>query len=110
MTEVRRFQAGSLRVATWNIHNGRGADGRRNLHRIAAVIEQLQADLIGLQEVGCDREGASDVALLARRNGYAWHAVPTCGLGQADSRGNALLTDSTEQLTTQLGLLFASSG
>lgn len=92
MTELQRLQAGCLRVATWNVHNGRGADGRRNLDRIAAVIEQLQADLIGLQEVGCHRADAGDVAELARRNGYAWHAVTTCGSDARDSRGNALLT------------------
>jgi endonuclease/exonuclease/phosphatase family metal-dependent hydrolase len=83
---------GPLRVATWNIHNARGADGRRDLGRIAAVIEQLGADLIGLQEVGCAGADGSDVDELAKRNGYTWHAVPTCGRGVDGARGNALLT------------------
>jgi len=93
MTESRAFHAGPLRVATWNIHNARGVDGRRDLGRIATVIQHLQADLVGLQEVGCDSpDAASDVDELARRSGYAWRAVSTYGRCQGGTRGNALLT------------------
>ena len=44
--------AGSdLRVATWNIHSGIGCDGRYDAGRIIAVLQELQADIIALQEV-----------------------------------------------------------
>jgi endonuclease/exonuclease/phosphatase family metal-dependent hydrolase len=42
-----------LRVATYNIHRGRGLDGRLRPARIAAVLGELGADVVGLQEVLC---------------------------------------------------------
>lgn len=43
--------APTLVIASYNIHRAVGLDGRRNPTRIAAVIDQLDADLIALQEV-----------------------------------------------------------
>ena len=40
---------GSFTVGTYNIHRGRGLDGKRNLARIARTIEGC--DVVGLQEV-----------------------------------------------------------
>ena len=40
-----------LRVATYNIHRGRGLDGRVSLPRIAAVLREIDADVVGVQEV-----------------------------------------------------------
>ncbi|MEV8374122.1 endonuclease/exonuclease/phosphatase family protein [Kribbella sp. NPDC056861] len=40
-----------LRVLTYNIHHGAGTDGVLDLERIAKVIENSGADLVGLQEV-----------------------------------------------------------
>jgi endonuclease/exonuclease/phosphatase family metal-dependent hydrolase len=40
-----------LRVATFNIHHGTGVDGRSDLGRIARVVEQTGAEVVGLQEV-----------------------------------------------------------
>jgi endonuclease/exonuclease/phosphatase family metal-dependent hydrolase len=40
-----------LRVATYNIHRGRGLDGRERLDRIADVLREVRADVIALQEV-----------------------------------------------------------
>lgn len=42
----------SLRLASYNIHRGVGADGRADYGRIAGVLEELQADVVALQEVG----------------------------------------------------------
>ena len=42
-------EAGSFTVGTYNIHRGRGLDGKRNLARIARMIEGC--DVVGLQEV-----------------------------------------------------------
>ncbi|MEV0647602.1 endonuclease/exonuclease/phosphatase family protein [Phytomonospora sp. NPDC050363] len=60
----------TLRVATFNIHHGAGADNILNLERIAAIIEELDVDVVGLQEV--DRhwsersDWADQTALLGR--------------------------------------------
>ncbi|WP_420901980.1 endonuclease/exonuclease/phosphatase family protein [Paenibacillus dendritiformis] len=51
-----------IKVATFNIHHGRGIDGKLNLERIAQGIEDSQADIIGLNEV--DKH-------FSRRSGYA---------------------------------------
>lgn len=50
-----------IKVLTFNIHHGRGMDGKLNLNRIAEVIKEDDADLIGLNEV--DR-------CFSRRSGY----------------------------------------
>jgi phospholipase D1/2 len=90
--DCTRVNTRALRVATWNIHNGRGIDGRRDIARIGKVIDGLDAALVGLQEVGCGPSDGCDVGELAKQNGYAWHAVPLCGRGEVGARGNALLT------------------
>ena len=82
-----------LRIATWNIHDARGGDGRRDLARVARVIGELRAPLVGLQEVTCGPGDAGDVAELASVNGYRWHAIPTFQRRGAElHHGNALLT------------------
>lgn len=40
-----------LRVVSFNIHHGVGMDGRLNLERVATLIEDTDADVVGLQEV-----------------------------------------------------------
>lgn len=40
-----------LTVMTYNIHHGKGMDGKVNLHRIAQVIKQSEAELVALNEV-----------------------------------------------------------
>jgi len=40
-----------LRLATWNIHGGIGRDRRYDPGRIIAVLQELRADIIALQEV-----------------------------------------------------------
>lgn len=51
-------------VASWNLHHGRGADGRIDLARIAARILTLDAAVVVLQEVDrrCGRSGGVDQA------------------------------------------------
>jgi endonuclease/exonuclease/phosphatase family metal-dependent hydrolase len=41
----------TLRIATYNIHRGRGLDRRVDVSRIAGVVESLEADIVALQEV-----------------------------------------------------------
>jgi endonuclease/exonuclease/phosphatase family metal-dependent hydrolase len=47
-----------FRIATYNIHKCRGADGRVHPERVARVLEELNADIISLQEV-VSHEGAA---------------------------------------------------
>ena len=55
----------SLRVMTYNIHHGAGADDRVELERIAAVIRRESPDVVLLQEVdrGVERSGRRDLLL-----------------------------------------------
>lgn len=63
----------SLRVASWNIHKGVGADRRRDLFRTAEVMEELSADIIALQEA--DRRFGDRAGLLDLE-----HVRNQCGL------------------------------
>jgi len=82
----------SLRVATWNIHDAVGGDGRRDVARVAQVIGTLAVPLVALQEVACTGPGGScDVSELGRANGLAWSSVTTRGAGDW-TYGNALLS------------------
>ena len=49
-----------LRVATFNIHHGAGLDGVVDLERIAGVVEQTGAEVVGLQEVDRHWSARSD--------------------------------------------------
>jgi endonuclease/exonuclease/phosphatase family metal-dependent hydrolase len=65
-----------LRLVTWNIHGGMGADGRRDLGRIAGLLEEMECDVAALQEVGDphrharDAEVADHASWLGRRLGW----------------------------------------
>lgn len=83
-----------MRFASYNIHRAIGRDGRKDSARISAVIGELQADVIGLQEVDWhhDRDDeASQFEHLAHLPGYLAFAGPNL----RDHRGhygNLLLT------------------
>jgi len=82
-----------LLVASYNIHKGIGADRRRDLARTAAVIAEIGADILALQEVDTrfgTRTGLLDLAALQRDLGLI--AVPLAGNGPAHGwHGNLLL-------------------
>jgi endonuclease/exonuclease/phosphatase family metal-dependent hydrolase len=50
-----------LRIATYNIHRTIGSDGRENPERIASILQELNADIIALQEVGYEAETPGNV-------------------------------------------------
>jgi endonuclease/exonuclease/phosphatase family metal-dependent hydrolase len=63
-----------IAVASYNIHKGVGTDRRRDLMRTAAVIAELGADVVALQEADRrfgDRAGLLDLAALKRDTGLA---------------------------------------
>ncbi|MEL7497500.1 MAG: endonuclease/exonuclease/phosphatase family protein [Planctomycetota bacterium] len=66
------LNASRLRVATYNIRHGAGTDGKLDLSRTGAVIKNLRADVIGLQEVDCKVRRSKNVdqpEFLAKQTG-----------------------------------------
>ena len=86
-----------LSVASYNIHRCVGVDGRRDPLRIAQVIRELDADIVGLQEVHSrvtEDEQAHQLDFLAEATGL--RAIPGHTLYRHDGHyGNALLTNAT---------------
>jgi endonuclease/exonuclease/phosphatase family metal-dependent hydrolase len=82
-----------LVVASYNIHRGVGLDRRRDLDRIAAVIEEMRPDVVGLQEVvrAAGPAQADQAGYLARRLGMELVMGVTRELA-GGLYGNALLT------------------
>jgi endonuclease/exonuclease/phosphatase family metal-dependent hydrolase len=83
-----------LRVMTYNIRHGLGADGRVDLGRIADVIASYGPDLVGIQEVDVNkpRSGLVDQAEdLARRLGMTAVFQP-CITGESERYGIATLS------------------
>lgn len=62
-----------IRIASWNIHKGVGADRRRDLFRTAEVMQELGADILALQEA--DRRFGDRAGLLDLE-----HVRTQCGL------------------------------
>jgi endonuclease/exonuclease/phosphatase family metal-dependent hydrolase len=82
-----------LSVASYNIHKGVGTDRRRDLARTSAVIAEIGADILALQEVDTrfgTRTGLLDLDSLRRDMGLI--PVPLQGTGVAHGwHGNLLL-------------------
>jgi endonuclease/exonuclease/phosphatase family metal-dependent hydrolase len=84
----------SLRVATWNIHSGVGGDRHFDMGRIAAVLAEIDADIVGLQEVGWHRRTHHRIDQFAYLRQHTGYTVVE-GLVRDPLRaqfGNALLT------------------
>lgn len=80
-----------MRIATYNIHQWIGEDGRPDMDRILSVIRSLDADLIALQEVLLPCRGFTRKDL-ARETGM--RVIPGRTLYRKDAEyGNALLTN-----------------
>lgn len=82
---------GGITVASYNIHLGIGRDGHFKPQRIAAVIGELKADIVALQEVALGAPGFNMLEYL--RDACRLHAVagPTLVTSEGDY-GNAVLT------------------
>ena len=76
--------AARLRVLTYNVHRGRGVDGRFDLERIADVIVGAEPDVVALQELG---DEAQAEALARRLDGTAAFAS-----GSRPPQGVAILS------------------
>ena len=85
---------GCLKLATWNIHYGIGTDGRFDLDRTLAVLRSIDADVIGLQEVGWHRQSHNRVDVFEYlRENTGYEVVEGLVRDPLRSRfGNAILT------------------
>lgn len=86
--------ASHFTVATYNVHGCVGTDGRSDPRRVAEVIRELDAEIIGLQEVYASSETGSKWAhmeYLSEISGL--QALPGPTMKRKDSHyGNVLLT------------------
>lgn len=98
----------TFRIATYNVHKCVGREGRRDAGRTAAVLDELQADVIGLQELDNRPGGTSESAqmnFLAEKCGY--EAVPGFTINHSKgSYGNALFTRWPVLEKTEIDLSF----
>jgi endonuclease/exonuclease/phosphatase family metal-dependent hydrolase len=81
-----------VRVATYNIHRSIGLDRRTRPDRIAAVLTDLEADVIALQEVvGAGAAGAGHAEEIGAAVGMGWVMAPTRQL-RGHQFGNMVLS------------------
>jgi endonuclease/exonuclease/phosphatase family metal-dependent hydrolase len=83
-----------LRAASYNIHSGIGPDGRFDLARTIRVLEEIEADIYALQEVGDFRNRAreeGDAEELAQRLGLQMAFGPNV-IRSGKRYGNAILS------------------
>jgi endonuclease/exonuclease/phosphatase family metal-dependent hydrolase len=90
----------TLTVASYNIHRCVGSDGRKDPRRVARVISEIDADVVGLQEV--DGSFQLDGVLPGR---YTMVSGPTLLRGDT-TYGNTLLTSKPLTGTTLHDLSF----
>ena len=70
----------TFRIATYNIHKGRGMDGRVRIERILRVLREVEADIIALQEVINHEERSAEehqACYLAEQLGYFYSVGET---------------------------------
>lgn len=90
----QRGQPGHLRLASYNVHSCVGTDGRRDVGRVAQVMGEIDADVIGLQEVDCGYRYAHEIDQLDElraTTGMIAIGGPTM-TREAYTFGNALFT------------------
>lgn len=83
-----------ITVVSYNIHECVGTDGRRDPERIARIIQELNADIVGLQEVDFSPLGKNksyQLNYISAATGLCAIAAPTIQRIDAEF-GNALLT------------------
>jgi endonuclease/exonuclease/phosphatase family metal-dependent hydrolase len=95
LTTTRDGNVSPVVVATYNVHRCSGGDGRRDAGRIAEVVRELDADLVGLQEIDSEAQendsGFDQLAHVASQTGYT--AIPGPSLfHRTGGYGNALLS------------------
>jgi endonuclease/exonuclease/phosphatase family metal-dependent hydrolase len=100
------LRADALRIATYNIHLAIGADGKFDPPRIAAVLREIDADVVALQEVQFGPAPFDMLDYLREAVGYEGIAGPTL-YGRHGQYGNAVLTRRPVMEVRQLDLSVA---
>jgi endonuclease/exonuclease/phosphatase family metal-dependent hydrolase len=81
-----------LRIVTYNIHRSIGMDRRRRPERVAAVLREIDADVIALQEVvGAGPNGGSHIEEIGAALGMGW-VMATARHLRGHPFGNAVLS------------------
>ena len=80
----------SLRIATYNVHGGVGLDRRYDIDRIARVIVELDAEVIGLQEL--QSHGNDNMLEILQRATSMSAIAATTFRSKFGDFGNGLLT------------------
>lgn len=96
----------SFRVVTYNVHKCRGLDRRVFPRRIVAVLQELDADVIALQEVLSEKTGRREEdqpRYIAEELGLAWAFGENRRIGDG-GYGNAILTRLPVVLTENFNL------
>jgi endonuclease/exonuclease/phosphatase family metal-dependent hydrolase len=91
-------------VASYNVHSGVGRDGHFHPERIAGVVDELGADVVGLQEVRFGSGSASMLESITRQTGLRCINGPTLTQPVHGEFGNALLTRHKVVSVRQLDL------
>ena len=84
----------SIRIGTFNIHAGKGRDGRRDLRRVADCIASAELDFVALSEVRgyTPWQEYDQAARLGRRLQMAWLFAPADRVWYHRESGNGLLS------------------
>ncbi|PTW59387.1 endonuclease/exonuclease/phosphatase family metal-dependent hydrolase [Breoghania corrubedonensis] len=83
-----------VRLMTWNIHGGVGADGRFDLARVSDVIRRHDPDIVALQEVdtrGRDIDCLAPLKTLHEDSGH-WREARTIEAPDGRFYGHAILS------------------
>ena len=81
-----------MKLVTYNVHKCRGMDGRTHVRRVAAVLREIDADIVALQEVFASEHGRqSQVEIIAEELGLE-SAVGRTRYLDGRPYGNAILS------------------
>lgn len=100
------MSSSTITVATYNIHGAIGGDGSFAPERIVAVLAEINADIIALQEVGARHQDADTLAWL--RDATGLHAVAEPPRWRATGiHGNCVLSRHPIPECTHIDLTYA---
>jgi uncharacterized membrane protein YdjX (TVP38/TMEM64 family)/endonuclease/exonuclease/phosphatase family metal-dependent hydrolase len=104
-TDRAAMASSTITVATYNIHDAVGGDGKFSPERIVAVLAEIDADIIALQEVGSDHDGVDTLERLRDATGLNAVSGPARWRA-AGAHGNCLLSRHPIVECTHLDLTY----